>query len=128
MLQLSTFDDFALVCVRGAIDASMASRLRDVLSWAADHHVGVVVDLSGAPTIDPAGLAVLVRARTRARHRGGVLCVAAPSRYVLTVLHTMRVDGIFPTFADGVAAFSWLRRGDLSAMPTPAQAVAAARA
>jgi hypothetical protein len=61
-----------------------------------------------------------------ARHRGGVLCLVAPSRYVLTVLHTMHVDGVFPTFADGVAAFSWLRRGDLARVPALDQAVAAA--
>ena len=38
---------------------------------------------------------------------GGVLCLVAPSRFVLTVLHTMHVDGVFPIFDDDVTALRW---------------------
>ncbi|MFI1194472.1 STAS domain-containing protein [Micromonospora sp. NPDC020750] len=57
-----------------------------------------VVDLHGVEQIDPAGLGLLVRAHQQARNRGVVLCLAAPSRFVRTVLHTMRLDGVFPVF------------------------------
>ncbi|SBT41885.1 STAS domain-containing protein [Micromonospora auratinigra] len=55
-----------------------------------------LVDLSGVEVIDPAGLGLLVRAHRDARQRGRRLCLVAPSRFVLTVLHTMRLDGVFP--------------------------------
>lgn len=124
MLELSIFDDGVVVRVDGDIEASSVSRLRDVLSWAADHHSGVLVDLEDVSTISPAALGVLIRAHTRARSRGGVLCLVAPSRYVLTVLHTMHVDGVFPTFADQAVAFSWLRHGDLNSTPALEQVLA----
>ena len=124
MIELSASKEHALVRVHGNIDKSLAPSLRDGLSWATDHHIGVVVDLAGASLIDPVGLGVLVRARSRARHRGTVLCLVAPSRYLMTVLHTMRVDVLFPTFPDCGSAFSWLRCGDPATPPALAPAAA----
>jgi anti-anti-sigma regulatory factor len=62
----------------------------------------LVVDLGALPVIDPDGLGLLVRARGTARDRGLTLCLAAPSRFVRTVLHTMRLDTAFP-IVDSVA-------------------------
>jgi anti-sigma B factor antagonist len=109
MIELTTHGDTALVRLHGNLDETMASDLRDALGWAVDRHPGVVVDLTGAPRVDPAGLGVLIRAYGRARHRGGVICLVAPSRFVLTVLHTMHVDGVFPIFDDCVTALRWAR-------------------
>jgi anti-anti-sigma factor len=109
MIELTTRDDSALVRVHGNLDATTASDLRDALCWAVDRHRAVVVDLAGSPRVDPAGLGVLIRAHGRARHRGGVLCLVEPSRFVLTVLHTMHVDGVFPIFGDCVTALRWVR-------------------
>jgi anti-sigma B factor antagonist len=109
MIELTTREESALVRVHGNLDATMAPDLRDALCWAVDRHPAVVVDLAGSPRVDPAGLGVLIRAHGRARHRGGVLCLVAPSRFVLTVLHTMHVDGVFPIFDDCVTALRWGR-------------------
>lgn len=109
MIEIDHDGDTALVRVDGDIDAALAPELRDALAWAVDHHRGVVVDLSAAPTIDPTGLGVLVRAHRRARGRAGTLCFAAPSRFLLTVMHTMHVDGVFPVFDDCPSACAWLR-------------------
>jgi anti-sigma B factor antagonist len=38
-----------------------------------------------------------------------VVVLAGPSRFVITVLHTMHVDGLFPIFDDCPAALDWLR-------------------
>lgn len=109
MIELTTTADSALVRVHGNLDATMAPDLRDALCWAVDRHNAVVVDLAGSPRVDPAGLSVLIRAHGRAKHRGGIICLVAPSRFVLTVLHTMRVDGVFPVFDDCVTALRWVR-------------------
>ena len=37
------------------------------------------------------------------------MCLAGPSRVVITVLHTMHVDGLFPLFDDSAGALEWLR-------------------
>jgi len=58
----------------------------------------VVVDLAKVPTIDPAGLGILVRARQAARRRHGDLLVAGMSRYVRTVMRTMQLHSAFTTF------------------------------
>jgi anti-sigma B factor antagonist len=107
MIELTTRHEHALIRVHGDLDLAMAADLRDALGWAVDGHRGVVVDLADVPRLDSAGLGVLIRAHGRARHSGGVLCLVAPSRFVLTVLHTMHVDGVFPIFDDCRTAFDW---------------------
>ncbi|WP_018219437.1 STAS domain-containing protein [Salinispora pacifica] len=74
--------------------------LRTALSKATEHGGRVVVDLSAVEQIDSVGLGLLVRARQEARQRGAELCLHAPSRFVLTVLHTMRLDTAFPVVTD----------------------------
>ncbi len=68
-----------------------------------------VLDLHAVHLIDSAGLGLLVRAHHEAKHRGGSLSLVAPSRYVRTVLHTMRLDTVFHTYPDEQAAFRALR-------------------
>jgi anti-anti-sigma factor len=109
MIELTTTADSALIRAHGNLDAAMAPDLRDALCWAVDRHSAVVVDLAGSARVDPAGLGVLIRAHGRARQRGGVICLVAPSRFVLTVLHTMHVDGVFPIFDDCMTALRWVR-------------------
>ncbi|MER7456809.1 STAS domain-containing protein [Micromonospora sp. NPDC126480] len=76
-----------------------ADPLRIALAQATEQDGRVVVDLSAVEHIDSAGLGLLVRARQEARQRGAELCLYAPSRFVLTVLHTMRLDAAFPVVA-----------------------------
>jgi anti-anti-sigma factor len=114
MIELTTRARDALVRVHGDLDLETAPDLRAALGWAVERHHGVVVDLAGVPRLDSAGLGVLIRAHGWAKHHDGVLCLVAPSRFVLTVLHTMHVDGVFPIFDDAVTAFRWIN-GDETA-------------
>jgi anti-anti-sigma factor len=91
------------------IDADFAETLRDALTAAVSARRHVVLDLHAVHLIDSAGLGLLVRARQDAKHRDRSLCLVAPSRYVLTVLHTMRLDTVFPTYPDEATAFRALR-------------------
>ncbi|WP_433385220.1 STAS domain-containing protein [Micromonospora sp. KLBMP9576] len=92
--------------------ADMADELRAALRLAMDVPGHVVVDLTRVHLIDAGGLALLIRAHRDARDRGAVLCLAAPSRFILTVLHTMRVDGLFPVFASLAEALRLLAPGE----------------
>ncbi|MFI6064235.1 STAS domain-containing protein [Micromonospora sp. NPDC051227] len=66
---------------------------------------------------DPTGLGLLVRAHPDARERGVTLCLAAPSRFIRTVLHTMRLDGAFPIFDSRDDALAELSVGGERTLP-----------
>jgi anti-sigma B factor antagonist len=115
-VELTGHPGAAVVRVHADLDDQVAALLRDTLADAVDRYGDVVVDLAGAHTLDPAGLGVLVRAHRHARRRDGNLCLAAPSRFVVAVLHTMHVDGVFPIFDDCPSALRWLG-GDAEQIP-----------
>ncbi|MFI5937732.1 STAS domain-containing protein [Actinoplanes sp. NPDC051494] len=99
-----------VVRVRECADAAEAAEeLRSALAAAVERSPYVVVDLAGVHTLDDTVLGLLVRAHRNARRRDGLVCLAAPSRFVITVLHTMHVDGLFPLFDDCDGALEWLR-------------------
>ena len=91
------------------LDEHAADVLRPALMSQAASGRHVIVDLCAVNVIDPAGLGLLVRAHREARQRGAAVSLAAPSRFVLTVLHTMRLDGVFPRYADRRHALDALR-------------------
>jgi anti-sigma B factor antagonist len=68
----------------------------------------LVVEMTDVKVIEPPCLALLVRTHQEVKRRGGVVCLVGPSRFVVTVLHTMRLDGVFPYFDDCVQALDWL--------------------
>lgn len=92
------------------LDQRLADEMRQAITAAAGSGRDLVVDMTGSATIDPAGLGLLVRAHRSARQHGATLCLVAPSRFVLTVLHTMRLDGVFPIYPDRPSALSGLAR------------------
>lgn len=81
------------------LEAGLPEVLRDELMRAAAHG-HVVIDLHTVRFIDSAALGLLVRAHQEAKQRGALLVLAAPSRFVRTVLHTMRLDGVLETYED----------------------------
>ncbi|RIV41498.1 STAS domain-containing protein [Micromonospora radicis] len=99
--------------------------LRVALRTALDVGGTVVVDLTRVQVIDSAGLGLLVRAHRDVRDRGGRLCLAAPSRFIRTVLHTMKLAGVFPIFDSHDEALAQLgvsRDGAALVDVTPAEA------
>ena len=88
----------AVVDITGDIDVDIVAQLRTALNSAVAARTQVVVGLAQVRAIDSAGLGVLVRARRAARRRNGDLLLASPSRFVRTVLRTMRLHNAFPTF------------------------------
>ncbi|MET8147080.1 STAS domain-containing protein [Actinoplanes sp. NPDC049668] len=92
------------------LDADLSERLRGDLMEAAASYPHIVVDLHAVRFIDSSGLGLLVRARQRARQREATFDLVAPSRFVLTVLHTMRLETAFRTFSDLAVASQTIRR------------------
>jgi anti-anti-sigma factor len=97
-LGIDYLDEVAVVTATGDLNVDTGDILHAALSAAVTIGRDVLVDLTHVHLIDSAGLGVLVRAHRDARDRDGLLCLAAPSRFVRTVLHTMRLDGVFLIF------------------------------
>ena len=127
ILGIDHLDDVTVVAATGDVDLDTGDTLRTALRHAADMGGHVVVDLSRVHLIDSTGLGHLVRAHRDARDRGVTLCLAAPSRFIRTVLHTMRLDGAFPIFDSRDDALAQLSAGVVGA-PAAATAATAARA
>ncbi|WP_051799559.1 STAS domain-containing protein [Catenuloplanes japonicus] len=109
----------AIVEVTGDIDRLLVSTMQAALGRAAALHRNTVLDLAAVQLVDPIGLGVLVRGHVRARKRGGHLCLAAPSRFVLTVLHTMHLDDALPVFGDLPSTLTWLAAHPPASAQTP---------
>jgi anti-sigma B factor antagonist len=103
-LRVDLVGEVAVVELGGDIDVLVAEPLRESLLAAGAVRARVVLDLADAGTIDSAGLGALVRAQRRLRRYGVPLCLVAPSRYVVTVLRTLRLDRDFPVFVDRARA------------------------
>jgi anti-anti-sigma factor len=97
-----------VVRLRGQLDILFATELREVLVDAANRHRNVVLDLREVRLLDSTGLGQLVQARQLAEARGGHLCLVAPSPFIRSVLHTMRLDPVFEIFPEARDALRWL--------------------
>jgi len=64
----------------------------------------VVLDLTGVPDVDSAGVGFLVACLMAARRAGADLRLAAPTNRVLYVLLITRLDTVFPVFESVEAA------------------------
>ncbi|MEV7332174.1 STAS domain-containing protein [Micromonospora sp. NPDC093244] len=116
ILGIDHLDDVTVVAATGDLDLDTCDTLRAALRHAAEMGGHVVVDLSQVHVIDSTGLGLLVRAHRDARDRGVTLCLAAPSRFIRTVLHTMRLDGLFPVFDSRDDAVAHVNRRETGAL------------
>jgi anti-anti-sigma factor len=78
----------------------------------------VIVDLSRVQSCDPAGLAVLIGTQSRARERGIVVRLVAPSPPVAELLHSSGLERCLTICPDLPAALACGRR-DTAAEVTP---------
>jgi anti-anti-sigma factor len=109
-------DDAVVITPLTDVESGLVEVLRDGLMTAAGRYAHVVVDMRAVQFIDSSGLGLLVRARQEARSHGGTVSLAAPSRFVLTVLHTMRLDAAFPHFPDQETALGQIGTASAQAL------------
>jgi len=100
--------DTLVVHLEGDLDIQVAGAMRKWLTAACESHRNLVLDMADVKFIDSTGLGVLVRAHQAAKRNGGQVVLATPSRFLLTILHTMRLEPVFPTFPTADAAVTYL--------------------
>ena len=66
----------------------------------------LVVDLSGVPYIDSAGLAALIAAMQRVEGYGGKFLLAGLHHTILDLFESVRLDQVFQIFPDAAAALA----------------------
>ena len=66
----------------------------------------LVVDLSGVPYIDSAGLAALIAAMQRVERYGGKFLLAGLQGTICNIFENLRLDQVFQIFPDAAAALA----------------------
>lgn len=83
-----------VVALRGELDVLYAPAVATALEALAARQPRIIADLAGLEFIDASGIAALACGRTRARHAGGDLLLAAPRRPVRRILAIIwKADG-----------------------------------
>lgn len=109
VLSVHRQDACTIVTISGELDVSCAHPLREqLLGILGTQGSRLVADLSGVTFCDASGLLAVAAADRRARLLGGVLCVAAPSAPVTTVLQLTGSGSRFAVFATVRDAISGL--------------------
>ena len=104
-ITIETVEGVAVCRVHGEADSASASVLREAMGTLAAHR-RVVLDFSGVPFIDSAGLGTVIGGVRRVRAAGGDIVLCSAKRSIDRLLHTVGMDRILPivdTLADAIA-------------------------
>lgn len=98
--------DAVTICrIHGEADSASASALRETMSTLSAHP-SVVLDFSGVPFIDSAGLGTVIGGTRRVRAAGGDIVLCSARRSIHRLLHTVGMDRILPivdTLSEAIA-------------------------
>jgi anti-sigma B factor antagonist len=97
-VRIETIDEAAVCRVQGEVDAASAAALREALV-ALTAYRQVVLDFSGVPFIDSAGLGCLIAGARRIHAVDGAVVLCSARRAVDRLLHTVGMDGVLPMVA-----------------------------
>lgn len=101
-IQLEKGDGYVVCRPVGELDAFTVSQFRQALAELASNP-RILIDMSGVPFLDSAGLGALIGGIRRARELGGDVAVACNRPTLTRLLHTTGFDRIV-TVADTVEA------------------------
>ena len=110
-VRTETVDGTAICRVHGVADATTAAPLREALATLSAHR-RVIVDFSGVPFIDSAGLGCLIAGARRIRAADGDIVLCSARRSVHRLLLTVGMDRILPVVQSMREAFDELDRDD----------------
>ena len=105
-IQLDQADGYTVCRPVGELDAFTVSQFRQALAELASNP-RLLIDMSGVPFVDSAGLGALIGGIRRAREAGGDVAVACSRPTLTRLLHTTGFDRIVPvteTVESAVAA------------------------
>jgi anti-sigma B factor antagonist len=100
--------DFAICRPVGELDSATAPQLREALAGDPPAR-RLIIDLSGVPFTDSAGLGALIGGIRRIREAGGDVAIGGAQPAVLSVLRTAGFDRILPihaTYEEAVEALT----------------------
>ena len=102
--------DTAVITLSGPLTLGTSLKTADMqIHNAIDRGVHrLVLEMSGVPYIDSAGLGALVHAFGMAKERGGSLRLCGVSERIVSLLRTTQVDSILPISADEQTALAAL--------------------
>lgn len=107
-VRIETVDGAAVCRVHGEVDAASAAELREALVALVAYRQ-VILDFSGVPFIDSAGLGCLIAGARRIHAADGDIVLCSARRAVDRLLHTVGMDGVLPIVESVPAALSVLR-------------------
>lgn len=96
-LNIETVDRVAVCRIHGEIDSASASALREAIGTLTAYR-RVVLDFSGVPFIDSAGLGTVIGGTRRIRAADGDVALCSARRSIHRLLHTVGMDRILPIF------------------------------
>ena len=94
-IQLENGDGYVICRPVGELDAFTVSQFRQALAELASNP-RILIDMSGVPFVDSAGLGALIGGIRRARELGGDVAVACNRPTLTRLLHTTGFDRIVP--------------------------------
>lgn len=100
-----------VIRVNGNLDFASVRRLEETVQQLliAEEASNLLIDLSGSPMVDSAGLGALVKSHKTCQLRGGTMKIAGVNEKVaklLGVTHLTHLFEMYDTSADGVASFA----------------------
>ncbi len=109
-IQLENGDGYIVCRPVGELDAFTVSQFRQALAELASNP-RILIDMSGVPFVDSAGLGALIGGIRRARELGGDVAVACNRPTLTRLLHTTGFDRIV-TVADTIEAAAAALQGE----------------
>jgi anti-anti-sigma factor len=110
-------DGHVVVALGGELDLVDAASVMAALMKVAAREPEIIVDLAALDFIDSSGVAALVRGRTKARHAGGDLLLAAPRPPVMRILAVTGLVDVFSVHASVEEAAASARRSRRVVVP-----------
>ena len=103
--------DTAVITLTGALTLGTSLKTADMQIHTAIEKGAhwLVLEMSGVPYLDSAGLGALVHAAGLAQERGGTLRLAGVTEKVASLLRLTRVDTLLPIDADETSALAALK-------------------
>ena len=96
-INIETVDHATICRIHGEVDSASASALREAMGTLTAYR-RVVLDFSGVPFIDSAGLGTIIGGTRRIRAVDGEVALCSARRSIDRLLHTVGMDRILPIF------------------------------
>ena len=110
-IQIENADGYVVCRPVGELDAFTVSQFRQALAELASNPL-LLIDMSGVPFVDSAGLGALIGGIRRARELGGDVAVACNRPTLTRLLHTTGLDRIVTVAESLEAAAASLKEGE----------------